>query len=70
MTRPAHSLEDDLGVLTAALTARERADGSVAARKATVTAIEAIDSMLRQLYLLRGRLVRDISTPRQQEKGS
>jgi hypothetical protein len=69
MTGPAHSLQDDLGVLTEALAARERADGNVAARKAAITAIEAVDSMLRQLYLIRGRLLRDITTLRQQKKG-
>lgn len=62
-------LQDDLGVLTVALTARECADGSAAARKASVTAIEAVDSMLRQLYLIRGQLLRDIGTLRQQEQG-
>jgi formate dehydrogenase maturation protein FdhE len=59
---PLAGLHDDLGVLAVALTARDRAADQAAARKAAVTAVESVDSMLRSLYLIRGRLVREIST--------
>jgi hypothetical protein len=46
---------------------RDRAAGRVAANPeaawpASVTAIDAVDSMLRSLYLIRAGLVREIST--------
>ena len=62
---PLPGLHDDLGVLAAALAqwdARDTAAGDAAARRAGSTAVDAIDSMLRVLYLIRGRLLRELST--------
>jgi hypothetical protein len=57
------ALHDSLGELGVALAQwddRDRARDQAAARKAGSTAVDAIDSMLRQLYMLRGRLTREI----------
>jgi hypothetical protein len=59
---PAASPNDDLAMLADTLTARDRAASPAAARRTGSTAVEAVDSMLRTLYLIRGRLVREIST--------
>jgi hypothetical protein len=63
MSDPTASLRDRTGILGAALvqwadrgTARDKA----AARRAGSTAVDAIDALLRDLYTLRGRLVREI----------
>jgi hypothetical protein len=40
---PLPGLHDDLGVLAAALTARDRAASPAAARKAAVAAVESVD---------------------------
>jgi hypothetical protein len=57
---PLAGLHDDLGALAVALTARDRAADQAAARRTGVTAVESVDSMLRSLYLIRGRLVSQI----------
>ncbi len=60
---PMTGLNDQLGVLGVNLAYwddRDRARDQAAARKAGSTAVDAIDSMLRDLYLLRGRLTREI----------
>jgi hypothetical protein len=62
---PLPGLHDDLGVLGVALAqwdARDTAAGGAAARRAGSMAVDAIDSMLRSLYLVRGRLLRELST--------
>jgi hypothetical protein len=63
MSDPMASLRDRTGILDVALvqwanrgTARDKA----AARRAGSTAVDAIDALLRDLFLLRGRLVREI----------
>jgi hypothetical protein len=63
MSDPMTSLRDRTSVLGVALvqwadrgTARDKA----AARRAGSTAVDAIDALLRDLYALRGRLVREI----------
>ncbi len=63
MSDPMTSLRDRTSVLGVALvqwadrgTARDKA----AARRAGSTAVDAIDALLRDLYLLRGRLAREI----------
>ncbi len=63
MSDPMTSLRDHTGVLGVALgqwadrgTARDKA----AARRAGRTAVDAIDALLRDLYVLRGRLAREI----------
>jgi hypothetical protein len=71
MSDPMTSLRDRVGVLGVALA--QWADGDAAqdkaaARRAASAAVDAIDALLRDLYLLRGRLVQEIrhadSTPR------
>jgi hypothetical protein len=60
---PMTGLHDQLGVLGVALAQwdeREAAANKAAARHAGAEAVNAIDAILRQLYLLRGRLVREI----------
>jgi len=61
---PLPGLRDDLGVLGEALAGWDARTGygTAAERKAASAAIGAVDSMLRQLYLIRGRLLREIST--------
>ena len=61
---PLPGLRDGLDVLAAALDARDRAASPAASLGAASTAIGAVDSMLRSLYLTRDRLVREISTAR------
>ena len=63
MSDPMTSLRDRTGVLGAALA--QWADGDAAqdktaARQAASAAVDAIDAVLRDLYLLRGRLVQEI----------
>ncbi len=53
-------LHDQLGVLGESLAQRDQAADKAAARRAASTAVEAIDAMLRELYPIRGRLVREI----------
>ena len=63
MSDPMASLRDRTGVLGIALA--QWADGDTAqdkaaTRRAASAAIDAIDALLRDLYLLRGRLVQEI----------
>jgi len=63
MSDPMTSLRDRIGVLGVALA--QWADGDAAqdktaARQAASAAVDAIDAVLRDLYLLRGRLVQEI----------
>ena len=63
MSDPMASLRDRTGVLAVALA--QWADGdevqdTAAARRAASAAVDAIDALLRDLYLLRGRLVQEI----------
>ena len=63
MNDPMTSLRDRTGVLGVALA--QWADGDAAqdkagARRAASAAVDAIDALLRDLYLLRGRLVQEI----------
>jgi hypothetical protein len=60
---PMTGLHDSLGELGVSLAwwdQRESARDQAAARKAGSTAVDAVDDLLRQLYLLRGRLTREI----------
>ena len=50
----------ELGVSLAWWDQRETARDKAAARKAGSTAVDVIDSLLRQLYMLRGRLTREL----------
>jgi len=63
MSDPTTSLRDRTGVLSVALA--QWADGhaaqdQAAAMRAASAAVDAIDALLRDLYLLRGRLVQEI----------
>lgn len=58
---PLAVLQDQLGVLGEALAQRDQATGKADARKAASAAVGAVDAMLRELYPIRGRLVREIS---------
>ncbi len=63
MSDPTASLQDRTGVLCAALMQWSDGHGAAdkaAARRAGSTAIDAIDALLRDLYALRGRLVRQV----------
>jgi hypothetical protein len=63
MSDPVTSLCDHTGILTAALeqwVGQTTAPDKAAARRAASTAVDAIDAVLRDLYLLRGRLVQEI----------
>jgi len=63
MSDPMTSLRDGLGVLDAALAqwaGRDMAQDQPAASRAGSTAVDAIDALLRELYLLRGRLAREM----------
>jgi hypothetical protein len=63
MGDPTASLRDRTSVLGAALEQwadRDTAQDKTAARRAGSTAVDTIDALLRELYLLRGRLVREI----------
>jgi hypothetical protein len=57
------SLQDRTGVLSVALVqwaGRSTAPDKAAARRAGAAAVDAIDTMLRDLFVLRGRLVQEI----------
>jgi hypothetical protein len=57
------SLQDRTGVLGVALVQwadRNTAPDKAAARRAGAAAVDAIDAMLRDLFVLRGRLVQEI----------
>ena len=63
MSDPMTSLRDRTGVLGVALAQwadGEAAQDKAAARRAASAAVDAIDALLRDLYLLRGRLVQEI----------
>ncbi len=63
MSDPMASLQDQTGILGTALAqwaGRAGADDRAAARRAGSTAVDAIDALLRDLFALRGRLVREI----------
>lgn len=63
MSDPTASLRDRTSVLGVALTQwadRGTAGDKAAARRAGSTAVDAIDALLRDLFVLRGRLVREI----------
>ena len=63
MSDPMTSLRDRTGVLGAALEQwadRASAVDKAAARHAASTVVDAIDALLRDLYLLRGRLIQEI----------
>ena len=58
-----HSLKESAGALAAALGEWATRDDTVPqpeVREAANTAMDAIDAMLRELYLMRGRLVSEI----------
>jgi hypothetical protein len=63
MNDPTASLRDRTSVLGVALMQwadRDTARDKAAARRAGGTAVDAIDALLRDLFVLRGRLVREI----------
>jgi hypothetical protein len=63
MSDPTASLRDRTSVLGVALmhwADRDTARDKAAARRAGSTAVDAIDALLRDLFVLRGRLVREI----------
>ena len=63
MSDPTASLRDHTGILDLALAQwanRSTEPDKAAARRAGSTAVDAIDALLRDLFLLRGRLVREI----------
>jgi hypothetical protein len=63
MSDPTASLRDRTSVLGVALMQwadRDTAGDKAAARRAGSTAVDAIDALLRDLFVLRGRLVREI----------
>lgn len=63
MSDPMPSLRDRTSVLGVALAQwadRGTAQDKAAARRAGNAAVDAIDALLRDLYLLRGRLVQEI----------
>jgi hypothetical protein len=63
MSDPIASLRDRTGILDVALVRwanRGTEPDKAAARRAGSTAVDAIDALLRDLFLLRGRLVREI----------
>jgi hypothetical protein len=63
MSDPTASLRDRTSVLGVALMQwadRDTAEDKAAARRAGSTAVDTIDALLRDLFLLRGRLVREI----------
>ena len=56
------SLRDRIDVLCSALAQwaeRDTAQDAAAARRAGTTALDAVDALVRDLYLLRGRLVQE-----------
>ena len=63
MSDPVASLRDHTGILSTALeqwAGQATAPNEATARRAASTAVDAIDALLRDLYLLRGRLVQVI----------
>jgi hypothetical protein len=63
MSDPVASLHERVGVVTAALeqwTGQSAAPDQAAARQAASAAVDAIDALLRDLFLLRGHLVQEI----------
>jgi hypothetical protein len=63
MSDPAAGLRERVSVVTAALdqwTGQAAAPDQAAARRAASAAVDAIDALLRDLYLLRGHLVQEI----------
>ena len=63
MSDPVTSLRDHTGILSAALeqwAGQATAPDKATARRAASTAVDAIGALLRDLYLLRGRLVQEI----------
>jgi hypothetical protein len=63
MSDPVASLHERVGVVAAALeqwTGQAAAPDQAAARRAASTAVDAIDALLRDLFLLRGHLVQEI----------
>jgi len=63
MSDPMTSLRDRTGVLGVALqrwAGRASAVDKAAARHAASSVVDAIDALLRDLYLLRGRLIQEI----------
>jgi hypothetical protein len=62
MSDPTASLRDRTGILDLALVqwANRGTEPDKAAGRAGSTAVDAIDALLRDLFLLRGRLVREI----------
>ena len=63
MSDPMASVRDHTGILDMALAQwadRASAGDKEAARRAGRTAVDAIDALLRDLYALRGHLVREI----------
>ena len=63
MSDPMTRLRDRTGILSAALELwadRARAEDKAAARHTASTVVDAIDALLRDLYLLRGRLIQEI----------
>ena len=63
MSDPTASLRDRTSVLGVALMQwadRDAAGDKAAARRAGNTAVDTIDALLRDLFVLRGRLVREI----------
>jgi hypothetical protein len=63
MSDPVASLHERVGVLTAALeqwAGKGTTPDQAAARQAASTAVDAIDALLRDLYLLRGHLVQEV----------
>jgi len=63
MSDPVASLRERVGVVTVALeqwTSQAAAPDQAALRQAASTAVDAIDALLRDLFLLRGHLVQEI----------
>ena len=63
MSNPAADLRERAAVLTTALEQwadQATAPDQAAARRAASTAVDAIDALLRDLFLLRGHLVQEI----------
>ena len=63
MSDPMANLRDrtaDLGAALAQWAGRSTAPDKAAAGRAGTTAVDAIDAMLRDLFVLRGRLVQEI----------
>jgi hypothetical protein len=63
MSDPVASLRDHAGILSAALeqwAGQTTAPDEATARRAASTVVDAIDALLRDLYLLRGHLVQEI----------